>query len=35
MFIGFQNYLANFDWAKGNQNLLKEEKTGKIFVFGA
>ena len=29
MFIGSQNHLADFDWAKGNQNLLKEEKTRK------
>ena len=29
MFIGSQNHLADFDWAKGNQNLLKEEKQEK------
>ena len=29
MFIGSQNHLADFDWAKGNQNLLKQEKTRK------
>ena len=32
MFIGSQNHLADFDWAKGNQNLLKEEKTRKIVL---